>query len=246
MYKFKLNRRGVSPVIATLLLVAIAVAASVVTYTWAMSMTANQSAQSQTGIKIDQVRFGQAASAITTVTDDAANDQNSFLVSSAASLAVDDYVKVYSSSTVYGISKITGIAGNVITVAPDLSGEPAALATVEKQINGLWISVRNTGSIAATVQTVYLFKGDALITSKTYATATTLAAGNVKNLGISETTWAQLKSGGLAIPTADTASLVENADFGQDLAVNTPYKIKIVTSTGFVAEGTYYTPGSFS
>jgi flagellin-like protein len=51
------NKRGISPIIATLLLIAIAVAAAVVTYSWVMSMIAVQSAQSQTSIKIDFVQF---------------------------------------------------------------------------------------------------------------------------------------------------------------------------------------------
>ncbi len=39
------NRKGISPLIATLLLIAIAVAASVLTYSWVMSMIGSQSAR---------------------------------------------------------------------------------------------------------------------------------------------------------------------------------------------------------
>jgi flagellin-like protein len=56
MQKLK-KKRGISPIIATLLLIAIAVAAAVVTYSWVMSMTATESSQSQTSIKIDFVQF---------------------------------------------------------------------------------------------------------------------------------------------------------------------------------------------
>jgi flagellin-like protein len=42
------NRKGISPLIATLLLIAIAVAASVLTYSWVMSMIGSQSGQAQT------------------------------------------------------------------------------------------------------------------------------------------------------------------------------------------------------
>jgi flagellin-like protein len=57
MQRLAKNKRGISPIIATLLLIAIAVAAAVVTYSWVMSMISVQSAQSQTSIKIDFVQF---------------------------------------------------------------------------------------------------------------------------------------------------------------------------------------------
>lgn len=49
------KRKAISPLIATLLLIAIAVAASVLTYSWVMSMVSSQSAQAQTQIRIDTV-----------------------------------------------------------------------------------------------------------------------------------------------------------------------------------------------
>jgi len=55
--KLRMNKKAVSPIIATLLLVAIAVSAAVVTYTWTMSMVTNQATQAQTQIKIDVVKF---------------------------------------------------------------------------------------------------------------------------------------------------------------------------------------------
>ncbi len=51
------NRKAVSPVIATLLMIAIAVAASVVMYSWVNTMVTNQAKQSQTAIRIDNVQF---------------------------------------------------------------------------------------------------------------------------------------------------------------------------------------------
>jgi flagellin-like protein len=52
------TRKGISPLIATLLLIAIAVAASVLTYSWVMSMVGSQSAQAQTQVRIDNVNWG--------------------------------------------------------------------------------------------------------------------------------------------------------------------------------------------
>jgi len=52
------KRKAISPLITTLLLIAIAVAASVLTYSWVMSMVGSQSAQAQTQVRIDSVDWG--------------------------------------------------------------------------------------------------------------------------------------------------------------------------------------------
>jgi flagellin-like protein len=51
------KRKAISPLITTLLLIAIAVAASVLTYSWVMSMVGSQSAQAQTQVRIDTVTW---------------------------------------------------------------------------------------------------------------------------------------------------------------------------------------------
>ena len=55
------KRKGISPLIATLLLIAIAVAASVLTYSWVMSMITSQSAQAQTQVRIDSVTWASGS-----------------------------------------------------------------------------------------------------------------------------------------------------------------------------------------
>ena len=55
------KRKGISPLIATLLLIAIAVAASVLTYSWVMSMIGSQSNQAQTQLRIDSVSWNNGA-----------------------------------------------------------------------------------------------------------------------------------------------------------------------------------------
>jgi len=57
MRRLKKDAKGISPLIATLLLIAIAVAASVITYSWVMSMIGSQSTQAQTAVRIDNVEF---------------------------------------------------------------------------------------------------------------------------------------------------------------------------------------------
>lgn len=56
--KFYKDAKAVSPLIATLLLIAIAVAASVITYSWVMSMIGSQSTQAQTQIRIEVIAWG--------------------------------------------------------------------------------------------------------------------------------------------------------------------------------------------
>jgi len=51
------RKKGVSPVIAALLLVAIAVAGAIVTHSWVMSMISNQGEQAQTAIRVDIMEF---------------------------------------------------------------------------------------------------------------------------------------------------------------------------------------------
>ena len=57
----KTNRKAVSPVIATLLMIAIAVAASVVMYSWMNTMVKNQATQSQTAIRLEEVQFNNVS-----------------------------------------------------------------------------------------------------------------------------------------------------------------------------------------
>jgi flagellin-like protein len=140
--KLRMNKKAVSPIIATLLLVAIAVSAAVVTYTWTMSMVTNQATQAQTQIKIDVVQF-------------------------------------------------------------DITNEKAT------------ITVRNTGTMAATIDQAYIMTGTT-VSEKGQITPDdpTIAASSVENISVTFTT----------------------------LEANEPYQIRLVTSTGYVVEGVYYTP----
>lgn len=174
--KIRMNRRAVSPIIATLLLVAIAVAAAVVTYTWVMTLTANQAGQSQTNVKIDMVFFAK-------------NSTN----------------------------------------------------------NATLIAVRNIGSVPATVQTIMLFNvSDALIFNADDQDIV-ISPQEVSYIGITDAGgWnsTELYSGGLAIPNADEKIL--GVEFAAGLEENKPYIVRVVTSTGFIMEGVYYAPASFT
>ncbi len=141
MHRIRNNKRAISPIIATLLLVAIAVAAAIVTYSWTLSMVANNSQQAQTGIKIDIVRFTSTS------------------------------------------------------------------------VNA---TVRNTGSTAATIETIYIYQGEVYVAEHTFTSSNILDPGD---------------TGPFELTTPA-------------LSANTPYRVRVITSTGFMAEGTYFTPGS--
>ena len=138
--------RAVSPVIAALLLIAISVAASVVTYTWVMTMIRNQTVQAQTSIRIDNVEFKKTGN-------------------------VRDRVEIV---------------------------------------------VRNTGSVAAVIETLYL----------TYPNSTVA----VHDLG------------GTVIQPGRTCTFNVTLSAGSYWEAGKAYGVKIVTDNGFTAEGTYYSP----
>jgi flagellin-like protein len=51
------SKKGISPILATLLLIVIAVAAVIVTYAWVMTFTGSTTSQAGAILKLDNVRF---------------------------------------------------------------------------------------------------------------------------------------------------------------------------------------------
>jgi flagellin-like protein len=51
------SKKGISPILATLLLIVIAVAAVIVTYAWVMTFTESTTSQAGAVLKVDNVRF---------------------------------------------------------------------------------------------------------------------------------------------------------------------------------------------
>ena len=65
MKKMLKSKEGISPILATLLLIVIAVAAVIVTYAWVMTFTASQTGQAGVFLKKDSVAWNSTASTIT-------------------------------------------------------------------------------------------------------------------------------------------------------------------------------------
>ncbi|RLC75457.1 MAG: hypothetical protein DRJ03_30240 [Chloroflexi bacterium] len=149
MQKNRRRMRGVSPVISVLLMIAVAVAASLALYGWVTSMMTTQGAMAQTMVKIEAVTFTEETS------------------------GAKDLVKV---------------------------------------------EIRNTGSVPATITRIYFYFPDGSYISYDYT------SDNVIDVKETKTFELDLK------------------DKSKSWAVSTGYRIKAVTDTGFIAEGTFYSP----
>jgi flagellin-like protein len=154
--KNKMNirkRKGISPLITTLLLIAIAVAASVLTYSWVMSMVGSQSAQAQTQVRIDTVIWH---------------------------------------------------------------------GTLARVANGTTLLIRNTGSVAATIESISIRPNTAGSTATIYKPTNPAAI----DVGV----------------TLDTVSVPFTPKVTYGWVVSTSYVIRIVTTTGFYYESVATTP----
>ena len=150
MQRIWADKKGISPVIAALLLVGIAVAAAIVTHSWVMSMIKMQGGQAQTAIRTDLLEF-------------------------------------------------TGASNEWINM-----------------------TIRNVGSVSARIETVYVTVGDKVTYMQDYKT------GNVISVG----------------DKVEFCFGTDEDPTGFSWEFGSTYNIKIVTSTGFAVEGTYYSPSS--
>jgi flagellin-like protein len=127
-YKRSLRKdgKGISPLIATLLLIAIAVAASVITYSWVMSMIGSQSQQAQTQVRIDSLTWDVANNNLTVVVRNTGSV--SATVESVALRSSATGSTYYSESFTSGNSIQTGVTISLVwdETAADAAGLLAA------------------------------------------------------------------------------------------------------------------------
>jgi len=151
-------------------MIAVAVAASVVMYSWVNTMVKTQATQSQTAIRIDQVQF-------------------------------------------FNYKDTMQIA----------------------------ISIRNTGTTGAVIQTMYVYRADAQI-AKMDKVNIAVPAGVLSTFGF---TTAQ-SIGGVPQWYAEPVDAANQITLpAGELKTSAAYLIKLVTDNGFSVEGTYYTPNNF-
>jgi len=65
LFKLLVSRKGISPILATLLLIVIAVAAVIVTYAWVMTYTTSTTGQAGVFLRKDSVAWNSTAGTIT-------------------------------------------------------------------------------------------------------------------------------------------------------------------------------------
>jgi flagellin-like protein len=162
------KRKAISPLITTLLLIAIAVAASVLTYSWVMSMVGSQSAQAQTQVRIDTVAWNKLDSG-----------------------------------------------------------------------QGFSIVIRNTGSVAATIESITIRLNTAGSSTQTFNPAVP------KSVDVADT-WDSSTLTGAGWKQVASANHDPNADLNPHWVVSTSYVIRVTTTTGFYYETVSTTPASYT
>jgi len=128
------SKKGISPILATLLLIVIAVAAVIVTYAWVMTFTASTTSQAGAVLTVENVRFygsgndieivirnsgtadaevvevylGEASSDLQKVSSgDIVYDPSSQIISAGSSLEIDIEDTVWVSGTRYYFKVVT-------------------------------------------------------------------------------------------------------------------------------------------
>ncbi len=199
MKRWLRKRKAVSPVIAALLLIAISVAAAVLTYSWVMSMIGTQGKQSQTSIRIEDV-------------------------------LLDQWI-------------MDGVT-----------------------YDGLKVTVRNSGAVAATIKSIYLYRGDTLtIKAETITDEYVILPGASGVIGVIEATmpvdvntwptWvppALTKLSKLGPEPADAGGRIYSLTdddpiiFYENLIEGREYNVKIVTDIGVTTEYQTTSPEAFT
>ncbi|MEM4310759.1 MAG: archaellin/type IV pilin N-terminal domain-containing protein [Nitrososphaerales archaeon] len=193
IHTLKNKRKAVSPIVATLLLIAISVAASVITYTFVSSSLTGQARQAQTSISIEDIQFKKA------------------LMSTSGAATVWTGTTTETTFISENIPRTTSFT---LTRTTSISGNPTT-ATLNPYV---LVTIRNKGTVPAVIQTIYITLPDATVFRTDFTT------GNVIPPGVTIS---------FVIPRVD-------ANFFWSSATN--YTVKVVTDTGFTAEGTFASP----
>jgi flagellin-like protein len=89
------SKKGISPILATLLLIVIAVAAVIVTYAWVMTFSGSTTSQAEVNLKLENIRFYTHG-----------NDENIEIVIRNAGTADTKIVEVYFGESSSGLEKV--------------------------------------------------------------------------------------------------------------------------------------------
>ena len=123
------SKKGISPILATLLLIVIAVAAVIVTYAWVMTFTATQTTTAGKMIDFDSAHINATSDIVTVYVRNEGTE----------TVTID---KIY----IDGISYTTSVTGLPST----LSTQGLATVTLNGTANGLDFIVRNSYKVKVT------------------------------------------------------------------------------------------------
>ena len=148
MNKMLKSKEGISPILATLLLIVIAVAAVIVTYAWVMTFTTTQTSKAGKMIEFDEARINSASDIVTVYVRNSGTeavtldkvyidgaDYTQYVSSPAnfatagSSLAVDDVVTVTLNGTSAGLNFASGSSYKVKVAGPGVFWEESVKAT---------------------------------------------------------------------------------------------------------------------
>ena len=114
------SKRGISPILATLLLIVIAVAAIVVTYAWVMMYMGTTATQAGVLLKIDNIEFNSATN-VTKIYVRNAGDSDTKLVDVYMGTSSENMVRVTDDSDLGSGKPISGVSGGDNTVTITIS-----------------------------------------------------------------------------------------------------------------------------
>jgi len=148
MKRMQKSKEGISPILATLLLIVIAVAAVVVTYAWVMTFTATQTGRAGKMIEFDSAVINATSNILTVYVRNSGTehvtldkvfidgyDRTTFVTSPAGfptagySLPVEDFVEITLNGTQAGLDFNVGSTYKVKVAGPGVSWEENVQAT---------------------------------------------------------------------------------------------------------------------
>ena len=142
MFKIASSKKGISPILATLLLIVIAVAAVIITYAWVLTFTGTQTTTAGKMIKFDSAAINAASDQATVyvrnwgtevVTIDKiyvdGTDHTSSATGLPATLAVDATSTITLNGTLAGLDFSSGSTYKVKVTGPGVSWEESVKAS---------------------------------------------------------------------------------------------------------------------
>lgn len=142
MFKIVSSKKGISPILATLLLIVIAVAAVIITYAWVLTFTTSQTQQAGAVLALENVRYYDSTGTAKNRTD---------IVIRNTGTADAKISAVYWSSSGYSDLQLLTLTTDYTLSSSTISAQSSSTVTI------LWGADGTTGA-AWSVSTTYYYK----------------------------------------------------------------------------------------